>query len=57
MATSPPTKVEIIRFSAEDQRRIADTLLNPPEPTYAMYRAFVRYRELIQKVKVDGGSE
>jgi uncharacterized protein (DUF1778 family) len=37
---------EIIRLSAEDQRQIAEALLNPPEPTRALKKAFRRRREL-----------
>jgi uncharacterized protein (DUF1778 family) len=39
-------ETEIIRLSVEDQRRIAEAILNPPEPTPAMRRAFRRHREL-----------
>ena len=39
-------QTEIIRLSAEDQRRIAATVLNPPEPEPALRRAAKRYREL-----------
>ena len=34
----------IIRLSVEDQRRVADALLNPPRPTPALRRAF-RHRQ------------
>ncbi len=37
---------EILRLSLEDQRLIADGILNPPEPTPALRRAFRRRREL-----------
>jgi uncharacterized protein (DUF1778 family) len=37
---------EIIRLSAEDQRQIARALLNPPEPTPALKKAFQQRREL-----------
>jgi uncharacterized protein (DUF1778 family) len=37
---------EIIRLSVEDQRRFAELLLNPPEPTPALRRAFKRHRAL-----------
>jgi uncharacterized protein (DUF1778 family) len=36
----------IIRLSVEDQRQIAKALLNPPEPTRALKKAFRRRREL-----------
>ena len=39
-------ETEIIRLSVEDQRRIAEAILNPPEPTPAMRRAFQRHGEL-----------
>src|ERR1039457_1879325 len=38
---------EIIRLSVEDQRQIAEALLNPPEPTRALKKAFQRRRELL----------
>ncbi len=37
---------EIIRLSAEDQRRFAELLLDPPAPTPAMRRAFEHHRAL-----------
>jgi uncharacterized protein (DUF1778 family) len=37
---------EIIRLSVEDQRLFAESILNPPEPTAALYRAFEKHREL-----------
>jgi len=36
----------IIRLSVKDQRRIADAILNPPEPAPALRRAFKRRRNL-----------
>ena len=39
-------QTEIIRFSVEDQRRIAEAILNPPEPVSAMKRAARRHRKL-----------
>lgn len=38
-----PDSGEIIRLSPEDQRRVAEAILNPPEPTGALVRAFERY--------------
>jgi uncharacterized protein (DUF1778 family) len=38
---------EIIRLSAEDQRQIAEALLNPPEPAPALKKAFQQRRELL----------
>lgn len=39
-------QTEILRMSVDDQRRIADALADPPEPTDALRRAFQRRREL-----------
>jgi uncharacterized protein (DUF1778 family) len=39
-------ETEIIRLSVEDQRRIAEAILNPPEPTAALRRAFQRHHKL-----------
>jgi uncharacterized protein (DUF1778 family) len=39
-------ETEILRLSAEDQQRIADSLLQPPTPAPALERAFRRHREL-----------
>jgi uncharacterized protein (DUF1778 family) len=39
-------QTEIIRLSVEDQRRIAEAIQNPPEPTPALRKAARRYREL-----------
>ncbi len=38
---------EIIRLSAEGQRRFAEALLNPPEPNEALKRAFEHHRRLV----------
>jgi uncharacterized protein (DUF1778 family) len=35
---------QIVRLSIEDQRTLADAILNPPEPTPALRRAAERYR-------------
>ena len=40
-------ETQIIRLSVEDQHRIAEALLNPPEPTPALKKAFETYRKLI----------
>jgi uncharacterized protein (DUF1778 family) len=40
-------EVEIIRLSTEDQRAIADAILNPPEPAPALRRAFKRRNQLL----------
>jgi uncharacterized protein (DUF1778 family) len=39
-------ETKIIRLSIEDQRRIAEAILNPPQPTRALRKAFKRHREL-----------
>jgi uncharacterized protein (DUF1778 family) len=39
-------ETEIIRLSVEDQRRIAEAILNPPEPTPALRKAFQLHRKL-----------
>jgi uncharacterized protein (DUF1778 family) len=39
-------QTEIIRLSVEDQRQIAEAILNPPEPTPALRRTVRKYREL-----------
>jgi uncharacterized protein (DUF1778 family) len=36
----------ILRLSPEDQRRIAEALLNPPAPSPALQRAYRRHRAL-----------
>ncbi len=38
---------EVVRLSAEDSRRIAEALLDPPEPTPALKDAARRYREVM----------
>jgi uncharacterized protein (DUF1778 family) len=40
-------QTEVIHLSVEDQRQIVEALLNPPEPTPALRRAFQRRRELL----------
>jgi uncharacterized protein (DUF1778 family) len=40
-------EAQIIRLSVEDQRAIADAILNPPPLTPAMERAVARHRKLI----------
>jgi uncharacterized protein (DUF1778 family) len=39
-------QTEIIRLSLEDQRKFAEAIINPPEPTPALRRAVRRYRKL-----------
>ncbi|MEP7353792.1 MAG: DUF1778 domain-containing protein [Acidobacteriota bacterium] len=38
---------ELLRLSAEDQRRFAEALLKPPTPSAALKRAARRRRELL----------
>jgi uncharacterized protein (DUF1778 family) len=38
-----------IRLSLEDQRAFVEALLDPPEPTPSLRRAFRRHRELIKE--------
>ena len=40
-------QTEIFRVSAEDQRKLAAAILNPPAPNRALKKAARRYRELI----------
>ncbi len=42
-------ETEIIRLSVEDQRLLAQALLNPPEPAPALVRAAERYRRVIHE--------
>jgi uncharacterized protein (DUF1778 family) len=37
---------EVVRLSADDSRRIAEALLNPPEPNDALRDAVRSYREM-----------
>jgi uncharacterized protein (DUF1778 family) len=41
-------ETEIIRLSVEDQRLLAEALLNPPEPATALVRAAEHHRRLVQ---------
>jgi uncharacterized protein (DUF1778 family) len=41
-------QAQVIRLSPADQRSLADAILDPPEPTPALRRAFRRHRELLQ---------
>ena len=40
---------QVIRLSLEDQRAFVEAILDPPEPTPALRRAFARRRKLIQE--------
>lgn len=42
-------QAQVIRLSLEDQRAFVEAILNPPEPTPALRRAFQRHRELIEE--------
>jgi uncharacterized protein (DUF1778 family) len=42
-------ETQIIRLSVEDQRMIAEAILNPPEPNDALKRAFEHHRRLIKE--------
>ena len=42
-------QTQIIRVSVEDQRAFAEAILNPPEPSPSLRRAFERHRELIKE--------
>lgn len=37
----------VIRLSIEDQRQVAEAILNPPKPTPALRKAFKRRRDLL----------
>jgi uncharacterized protein (DUF1778 family) len=42
-------QAHVIRLSLEDQYAFAEAILNPPEPTPALMRAFRRHREMVQQ--------
>jgi uncharacterized protein (DUF1778 family) len=42
-------EAHLIRLSVEDQRRFADSLLNPPEPSPALLRAREAHARLIRE--------
>jgi uncharacterized protein (DUF1778 family) len=41
-------QTQIVRLSVADQRAFAEAIVNPPEPTPALRRAFRRHRDLIK---------
>ncbi len=41
-------QVQMIRLSLDDQQAFAAAILNPPEPSPALQRAFRRHSELIR---------
>ena len=43
-------ETEILRLSIEDQRQIAEAILNPPDPAPSLRRAFERHNELFGPV-------
>jgi uncharacterized protein (DUF1778 family) len=42
-------QAQVIRLSLEDQKAFVDAILDPPEPTPTLKRAFERRRELIKQ--------
>ena len=42
---------QVIRLSVADQRTFAEAILNPPEPSPALRRAFQRHRALIKEAR------
>lgn len=44
-------QAQVIRLSLDDQRAFIEAILDPPEPTAALRRAFQRRRELIAESK------
>ncbi len=41
-------QTQVIKLSLEDQRLFADAILNPPEPSPSLKRAFQHHRALIK---------
>jgi uncharacterized protein (DUF1778 family) len=39
-------ETDIVRLSIGDQKRVAEAILNPPEPAPALQRAFQKHRDL-----------
>jgi hypothetical protein len=48
-APKTPVKKDPIRLSAEDQKKLVEEILNPPEPTPSYLRAREAYVRLIKK--------
>lgn len=44
-------ETQIIRLSVEDQRAVAEALINPPEPTPGLRRAFETHRRLFGRFR------
>jgi uncharacterized protein (DUF1778 family) len=43
------TEIEVLRLSREGQEKFVELLLNPPDPSPALRKAFRRHRELVRK--------
>jgi uncharacterized protein (DUF1778 family) len=41
-------ETDVIRLAVEDQRRFAEAILDPPEPTPALRRAFAHHHRLVR---------
>ena len=50
-ATKAIEEVEIIRLSVAGQRAFAEAIINPPEPSEGMKKAFANHRRLIREVR------
>ena len=44
-------EAEIIRLSVDGQRAFAEAILNPPEPSPGLHKAFEAHRRLIREVR------
>jgi uncharacterized protein (DUF1778 family) len=44
-------ETEIIRLSVDGQRAFAEAILNPPEPSPGLQKAFEAHRRLIREVR------
>lgn len=47
MRDAIPDAGKILYLSPEDQRRVAEAILNPPEPVEALVRAFERHWRIV----------
>ncbi|HMK89167.1 MAG TPA: DUF1778 domain-containing protein [Methylocystis sp.] len=50
-ATKTIEEVEIIRLSVAGQRAFAEAIIDPPEPSEGMRKAFANHRRLIREVR------
>jgi len=41
-------QAQVIRLALDDQRAFVEAILNPPEPTPSLRRAFARHREFVK---------